>query len=335
MSRLYYINNNRSKPYSIQEIEEKIILHDDDLVWHDELTDWIRADQLEELKQLTRKRPPLSRKKKLALAIKKASIKSVSIYLMFCVSVGVLSGLIEKYQFQTFWTEIDKNYQEHKREELRREKINRERIDKLEAKKNARLQDILKSIDKKTKLSEQNNEIVRRAFDSYFDNVELIDEKDQENIRLRNEIETLYKNYYALLDAKSEGEINRTMYSSFEGFGNFNDSKKNKSETIGIVSFDIPLNIIYKRRDNGSYYTRWCVYSSNPSNNENSSYENCGKFFMRPYYALFDVANLSNEEQQNIILLLFNFILSSLVSNSPIFIILFFFFYKAERNKLV
>jgi hypothetical protein len=67
--------------------------------------------EVEELIPYVRKRPPLSYNQKLLLLAKSALIKSVIIFLGFSVILAILSATIEKAQFSSFLSEVERAYE--------------------------------------------------------------------------------------------------------------------------------------------------------------------------------------------------------------------------------
>lgn len=57
MDYFVYLNNERKGPYSLEELADKYIT-EDILVWHEGLSDWKRAGELDELKEVVKQMPP-------------------------------------------------------------------------------------------------------------------------------------------------------------------------------------------------------------------------------------------------------------------------------------
>ena len=83
-TKLYYLNNNQTKHYLLQDFENQVI-YSDDLIWFEGLSHWIKADQVEELKVFLKKRPPSSNSK---IIIKKSIIISITVYLVFSTLIA-------------------------------------------------------------------------------------------------------------------------------------------------------------------------------------------------------------------------------------------------------
>jgi len=127
----------------------------------------------------------------------------------------------------------------------------------------------------------------------------------------------------------------------FDRYTNLIEENYSSSESLGnneikLVDYEIPMNEIYIYKPNESkYYTRWCVYVSDYTKNENLSFQNCTKFWFRPYFALFTDSNLSDAEQKSDFTLFINFLTSSLASNIIFLLITFsvVFYLKKKRFK--
>lgn len=105
MEKFYYINNGK-KPYTIDDfLNERKLLFKDDKIWFEGLTDWVKVDEIEELKRFARTSPPLSKSQRRLKQALNTFAKAFIFYFIFSVIIGVFAGLLEKSQFKTFFAE--------------------------------------------------------------------------------------------------------------------------------------------------------------------------------------------------------------------------------------
>jgi hypothetical protein len=310
-TKLYYLNNNETKHYLLQDFENQVI-YSDDLIWFEGLSHWIKADQVEELKVFLKKRPPSSNNK---IIIKKSIIISITVYFVLSTLIALIAGFGEKNKFESFISQIKKAHNENENE-IAKNKINLTNQYKLKFVKNQKqkkiekLEELLSNIDKDIKA---NLEEWKNAQNSnYSDEVQLF------NYKIKHE--------KLLLEFDRYTNLIEENYSSSESLGN---------NEIKLVDYEIPMNEIYIFKPNESkYYTRWCVYVSDYTKNENLSFESCHKFWFRPYFALFADSNLSDAEQKSDFTLFVNFLTSSLASNIIILIITFLVVFYSKKKDL-
>lgn len=310
-TKLYYLNNNRSKHYLLQDFKNQVI-YSDDLIWFEGLSHWIRADEVEELKVYLKKRPPSSNNK---IIITKSIQISFIIYLVFSTLIAIISGFGEKNKFESFLNkikaahdknEIDKNkiYQADQFKLIEEKNRRQSKIEKLEA--------LLSKIDKEIQANLEEWKTAQNSI--YADEVQLF------NYKVKHQNLVL------------EYDHNKNLIEE-----SYNLSENQENQEINLVE-QIPMNEIYIYKPNESkYFTRWCVHVGDFTRNEHLSYENCTKFWFRPYYAIFDVSNLSDEEQASDLTLFLNFLISSLASNIFVLLITFSVTYirlkKSLKNK--
>lgn len=305
MIEFIYVNNDK-KPYSIDEIKGGKIIYNDDLIWHEGLIDWTEAKNITFLQKYLKKRPPISKKKRLINKVLKTSINSFFIYFIFTLILSISSAFYEKYKYDSFMNKIIYAY---KNNEKKRE-AERYHLEQIELEKNNKESLYI------NKIEELKNE-VNINFSGW--------ESELKKFPPDNSIIDYYKNVIDSL----KGEIDY-YYSLLETKNPVSFFKKNN--TVKDVEYNIPMDEIYIMLDDGTYWSRWCAHNGNVFLNENISYNTCHKFLFRPYYSIFSVSNLSEEEQKNTLLLVFNYIFSGIVSNIPILALLFFYFYYGKTR---
>ncbi len=306
-NRIYYINNNRTNHYRLYDFEN-FVLYADDLIWYEGLSHWIKAVEIEELKPYIKQRPPISNNK---LILVKSSLISISIYLLFSLIIAYVAGFGEKDKFNSFLNEIKTAHYKNEINNSKKYQFQQNKLEKKRIKKNnkiEKLNDKLLKIDKEIKANLQEWKVAQNSI--YSDEVQLFNYKiKHENLLLE------FDHYQNLIEENNN--LNEIL-------------EKNE---IQLVDY-IPMDEIYVyNSDKGNYYTRWCAHIGDFSMNENISYENCTNFWFRPYYALFDVSNLSDEEQQSDFMLFYNFLLSSLASNLILLVISFIAIYFRLKKK--
>lgn len=319
MKSIFFLNNNRKDPFTIEDFEKGKLIFEDDLIWHEELSDWTLASDIQELKFLVKKRPPISKKQKLFQIFKLSFTKSLIIYLTFAVIIGIISGLLEKYQYNSFHSEIKKSFDENeidREARFKKAKLNEERIQGIKERNLFRLEEEYRIKEEIANLSSSSlnkyEELLNEG--SYYGQTSWYYELNQQMTEINEKIKEL----------KSElSQISLREMEPVE-FG-----QKNQ---LGAVSYNIPFSEIYITLKDYTHYTRWCAYVGDIDKNEDVSYNSCHKFYLRPYFAIFSVAPLSQQEQDNVFILMLNFTLASLVTNLPIFIILFLFYFKKEKK---
>lgn len=116
MNTLYYINNNRKEPFTVEDLEKGRIIYEDDLIWHDKLDDWTKAKNILELEGFIRKKPPISLKKRLFNRLLSACLKGFILFFIFSLITGIIAGLIERNDYEKFFIEIKSNHDKNKKE---------------------------------------------------------------------------------------------------------------------------------------------------------------------------------------------------------------------------
>lgn len=110
MSSLYFksINGKKSRPYTIEELKEKGNLFEKELIWREGLAKWTMAKDIKELSIYSIQEPPKTNFENNLEIIKYSFVKSFWYYVIFSIFIGIISSLVEKYQYQNFINSIDK-----------------------------------------------------------------------------------------------------------------------------------------------------------------------------------------------------------------------------------
>jgi hypothetical protein len=319
MDVLFYINNEK-KPLTINELKQGRLIFEDDLIWHDGLNDWTDAKEIDFLREFIKKRPPISKKNKHFKDLIYISIRSFLIYLSFTLLVSISSAFYESYKYQSFMGKIivahDKNLKikeakEKKEEQYLLEKENNKNIylNKIEHLKNEADNNFSNWEVELNKLTPDENEI------KYYENVS-------------DSLKALIDYYFSVIDNPT------ILKSDQDPFEKYSQKAWIQDPTVvKPIKYEVPMDEIYIMLDDGSYWSRWCSYTGDIYMNETVSYNSCNKFLFRPYYSIFSLSNLSEEEQKSTFLLVFNYILSGLVSNFPLLILIFFIYYLKKSKK--
>lgn len=322
MKSIFFLNNNRKEPFTIEDFERGKLIFEDDLIWHEGLSDWTLACYVQDLKHLVKKRPPISKKQKFFRIFKLSLIKSLLIYLTFSLLIGVLSGLLEKYQYNSFYSEIKKSFDENEIDRVSRfqkAKLNEERIEGIKERNLFRNEEEYRIKEEIAilRISSNNKHEELLTEENYYGQTSWYSDLYDQLTEINEKIEEL------------ENELSQL------GLPEMEPIEFGQSNQLGAVSYDIPFSEIYITLKDYTHFTRWCAYVGDINKNEDVSYNSCHKFYLRPYFAIFSVAPLSQQEQDNTFTLLFNFSLSSIVSNLPIFIIIFLFYFKKEKKSFL
>lgn len=286
----YFKNRNRKKSYSKEELINSEPLFQNDLIWKSGLKDWLYASEIPELKEFALERPPEKKISIILRRIQAASIRSLVIYIIISVFIGIGSGLLEKNQYNNFIAQVQPNIDKYFQEERERaEQLRQFRIDQ----------------ENKIKQREQNFEARDKTLER------LHTEAYNKFLTATN----IYDQEYYMNQANDyldQREANYNIYMQQKELWNNNALSKNDN-SIELVSYNVPRNTlsIYK---NGEWYSRWNVYQG-VGNHEQISYNENHRFLLRPYRAIFGVVNLSNDEIKNTSELLINFTSSALVTN--------------------
>ncbi len=319
MDDLFYINNEK-KPLTINELKQGRLIFEDDLIWHEGLKDWTDARDIDFLREFIKKRPPISKKNKHFKDLISISIKSFLIYLSFSIIVSVSSAFYESYKYQSFMDKIivahDKNQKikeakEKKEEEYLLEKENNKNIylNKIEQLKNEADNNFSNWEVELNKLTPDENQIM------YYKIVS-------------DSLKGMIDYYFSVIDNPSILKSGVNPLEKYSQGAWIQDPTEVKP-----MKYEIPMDEIYIMLDDGSYWSRWCSYTGDIYMNETVSYNSCNKFLFRPYYSIFSVSNLSEDEQKSTFLLVINYILSGLVSNFPLLILIFLFYFLKKVKK--
>ncbi len=319
---LFYINNNRDRFYTLKDLEDgKLVVFDDDLVWHENIDKWEYACNVSEINLFLRKRPPLSVSTKKLLFFKKSAIRYFLFYCIFSVLVGITAGLLEFSQFTAFQSEIEtctiKNNKERRKEAEKKKELER----KIKLEQEQILQSRIIARDERLAVHREN---IAKVFDEWKkaeDEWLYVEQSDVDN----------FKNQIKILNDQT-ANIGRLEHDETV-FGLYTPVPSDQiPNTINAAIYDIPNNELYVQ-NNGEDYTRWVTYvPHNFKLNEGNSYLSRHRYFLRPYYAIFSVANLSYEEQQNLAFLIYNFVHSSLNTHLPILLVLLLLAYFKSRK---
>jgi hypothetical protein len=166
---------------------------------------------------------------------------------------------------------------------------------------------------------------------------------EQIALKIKKSIKPTFITYflYSLIIGILAGTLEKFQYENF--FKIVNEcSRVNEQKDIAKYGADYKTNPrltnsgfsfmsddeIYVTREDGSKWTRFKSFITvRGTDQEQVAYNENYKFLFRPYFAIFDHANLSIEERENNIKLLYNFIISALVSNIILIPLLMFGFY--------
>lgn len=117
MDRIYFKNYKRKTALTIEDLKQKGQLYSSDLIWYDGLEKWKLASEIEELKDFILNEAPLSRVERRVITFKKAIAPSLLIYFLLSVIIGVISGLLELYQYEKFFEEVKANSIQYQKED--------------------------------------------------------------------------------------------------------------------------------------------------------------------------------------------------------------------------
>jgi hypothetical protein len=115
--RIYFKNGKKKEYYTFDQLRIKGNLYTNDLIWFEGLKNWTKVSEINELSSIALSEPPLTKREKNNLCIKKALKPSLSIYLIYSLILGISAGLLEKYQYDIFFKEVNENSNRHQKED--------------------------------------------------------------------------------------------------------------------------------------------------------------------------------------------------------------------------
>lgn len=306
MEEKYFKNRNNKKSYTLEELINSDPIFDDDLIWKKGLSDWTKANKIEELQGHVLERPPEKKSKVLIRRIKQSLLHSVIILISFSAVIGLTAGIKEKNKYYNFIVKVQPNIDEYFKKKQEQAKIEKKRKLERKRKKEQVEQSIINLKNKYEKSDKELEDLQNEAYNNYLNSSGSYDD----NFYLSKANNYLDKRNKLLKDYKSEKQLLEISMPS--------ERLNLNSSSISLVSYDIPMNTIYATDDDGERYTRWAAYKG-VGNHEQLSYDKTHEFLFRPYKAYFSTVNLSDEERENTFFLLLNFFLSALSTNLLIF----------------
>lgn len=110
MEKIFFKNiyGKRSQPYTIDDFKTRGNLYSDDLIWHEGLDGWTEASKIEDLKEYTISKPPLTNSEINKKSLIKAINPTILYYIIISIIIGVSGALIEKNKYETFINSITK-----------------------------------------------------------------------------------------------------------------------------------------------------------------------------------------------------------------------------------
>lgn len=124
-NRIYFKNGKKKVHYTFEQLKIKGNLYTDDLIWYEGLKDWTKVSNIYELSSIALNQPPLTTKEKNILCLKKSLKPSIIIYVVFSIILGVSTGLLEKFQYEKFFKEVNTNSIKYQKEDDELEAKNR------------------------------------------------------------------------------------------------------------------------------------------------------------------------------------------------------------------
>ena len=125
--KIYFKNGKKEVHYTFDQLGIIGNLYNNDLIWFEGLKNWTKVSEIEELSSIALSEPPLTQKEKNILSFKKSLKPSILIYLIFSLFIGISSGLLEKFQYNKFFEEVNTNsIQNQKDEDKVQAKLNEE-----------------------------------------------------------------------------------------------------------------------------------------------------------------------------------------------------------------
>lgn len=116
--RIYFKNGKKKVYYTFDQLKIKGNLYTNDLIWFEDLKNWTKVSEIDELSSIALSEPPLTQKEKNILCFKKSLKPSIIFYIFFSIFIGIFSALLEKEQYKYFMYEINKNIESLKKDGL-------------------------------------------------------------------------------------------------------------------------------------------------------------------------------------------------------------------------
>lgn len=110
MEKIYFknVNGKKSKPFTIDELNVRGNLYENDLIWSSGLGEWTKAKEIEELKAYALSEPPKTEFENRMGKLRFSFFTSLKYYIIVSLFIGIFSALLEKYQYQDFVNSIEK-----------------------------------------------------------------------------------------------------------------------------------------------------------------------------------------------------------------------------------
>jgi hypothetical protein len=110
--KIYYkiIDGKKSNPLTLEQLLSLKDLFEDDLIWSEGMDDWTPACEIEELKSFILKRPPKTVLEKRREKNAANFLKSILVYMVFSVLLGIFSSYLENNQYRSFIKETTNLY---------------------------------------------------------------------------------------------------------------------------------------------------------------------------------------------------------------------------------
>jgi len=300
MKEKYFKNKKNNKNYSFDELINSGPLFRDDFIWKEGLKEWKRAEEIEELKEYVSDRPPQKKSVVILKTILESLLPSIIILISFSIIIGTTGGIVEKIKYEKFIKEVQPNIERYFKE--KQERIEKENQEESERRGNIHVKLLnleleWKSEDSRLKLLQD------EAYNHYISSMNYNDKNVYISLaqRYQNQRQNLLDQY------KRDTDYWKSQLTS----------KKNNSNVLETVSYDVPTGTLAIIKDN-KLFTRWKVYQG-VGNHEQLSYEHTYRFLFRPYRTFYEVVNLSVEEINNSRTLVWNFVLSAFISNLMFF----------------
>lgn len=115
--QIYFKNGKKDVHYTFEQLKIKGNLYTTDLIWFEGLKNWTKVSVINELSSIALSKPPLTEKEKNISSFKKSFKPSIIIYIVFSLILGLSAGFLEKYQYDKFFEEVNKNSIQHQKEE--------------------------------------------------------------------------------------------------------------------------------------------------------------------------------------------------------------------------
>lgn len=116
-NKIFFKNGKKKVHYTFEDLKLKGNLYNNDLIWYDGLQNWTKVKDIPELSSIAINKPPLTIIEKNILCLGKSLKPSLIIYVIFSIIIGLFAGLLEKYQFDTFFEEVNANSIKYQKED--------------------------------------------------------------------------------------------------------------------------------------------------------------------------------------------------------------------------